>query len=70
MNDERVIKLLEEIRDIQKQNVANYQTALRNQEEAIRIQRAATRRVVRLATVMIVVLFLLALVVVVPHVLR
>ncbi len=60
MEDERVVKLLEEIRDLQRQNVANYHEALRNQQEAIGIQRAATRRVTRLAMVILVLLFLLA----------
>ncbi len=70
MEDERVVKLLEEIRDLQRQNVANYHEALRNQQEAIGIQRAATRRVTRLAMVILVLLFLLALTVVVPYLLR
>ena len=48
MNDDRVFKLLEEIRDLQRQHVANYKDALRNQEESIRMnrewQRTASQR--------------------------
>jgi len=31
MSDDQVVRLLEEIRDLQRQHVANYQEALRNQ---------------------------------------
>jgi len=48
VNDDRVFKLLEEIRDLQRQHVANYKDALRNQEESIRMnrewQRTASQR--------------------------
>lgn len=44
MADEQVIKLLEEIRDLQKSHVENYKDALRNQQESIAIQRSALRR--------------------------
>jgi len=39
-----VIKLLEEIRDLQKSHVENYKVALKHQQEAIDIQKAAVRR--------------------------
>jgi hypothetical protein len=42
--DEQVIKLLEEIRDLQKLNVENYKEALKNQQESIEINRRALRR--------------------------
>jgi hypothetical protein len=45
MNDDRVLRVLEEMRDLQRQNVANYQEALRNQQESIQLQQAALRRV-------------------------
>ena len=45
MTDDRVIKLLEEIRDLQRSHVERYSEALRNQEESIRLQRAGLRRV-------------------------
>lgn len=44
MADEQVIKLLEEIRDLQKLHVENYKDALKNQQESIEIQRKAMRR--------------------------
>jgi CHASE3 domain sensor protein len=45
MPDDRVIQLLEEIRDLQRQHVERYSEALRNQQESIRLQQAALRRV-------------------------
>jgi hypothetical protein len=42
--DEQVIKLLEEIRDLQKLHVENYKDALKNQQESIEINRHALRR--------------------------
>jgi CHASE3 domain sensor protein len=42
--EEQVIKLLEEIRDLQKLHVENYKDALKNQQESIEIQRQAMRR--------------------------
>lgn len=43
--DDQVIQLLQEIRDLQKQNADNYQDALRNQREALAVQKNALRRV-------------------------
>jgi hypothetical protein len=45
MNDDRVVRLLEEIRDIQRQHAERYGEALHNQQESIRIQKAGLRRV-------------------------
>jgi len=45
MTDDRVIQLLEEIRDLQRSHVERYSEALRNQEESIRLQQAGLRRV-------------------------
>jgi CHASE3 domain sensor protein len=42
--DEQMIKLLEEIRDLQKLHVENYKDAIKNQQEAIEIQKKAVRR--------------------------
>jgi t-SNARE complex subunit (syntaxin) len=42
--DEQVIKLLEEIKDLQTQHLEKYKEALKNQQEAIEIQRRAVRR--------------------------
>jgi CHASE3 domain sensor protein len=44
VGDEQVIKLLEEIRDLQKLHVENYKDALKNQQQAIDIQKQAVRR--------------------------
>lgn len=44
MAEEQVIKLLEEIRDLQKLHVENYKDALKNQQESIDLQRRAVRR--------------------------
>jgi len=42
--DEQVIKLLEEIRDLQKEHIASYKEAVKNQHEAIALQKSAIRR--------------------------
>jgi CHASE3 domain sensor protein len=42
--EEQIIRLLEEIRDLQKQHVENYKDALKNQQQSIEIQRQAVRR--------------------------
>jgi uncharacterized protein (UPF0305 family) len=39
MAEEQIIALLTEIRDLQKQNVDNYQQAMRKQQEAIDLQK-------------------------------
>jgi hypothetical protein len=44
MAEEQVIKLLEEIRDLQKLHVENYKDALKNQQDAIELQKRAMRR--------------------------
>ncbi|HET7209398.1 MAG TPA: hypothetical protein VFI95_22675 [Terriglobales bacterium] len=44
MADDQVIKLLEEIRDLQKQHLAKYGEALQNQREAIANQKNNIRR--------------------------
>ena len=44
MADEQVIKLLEEIRDLQKLHVENYKDALKNQQESIDVQKRAIGR--------------------------
>ena len=44
MADEEVVKLLQEIRDLQKLHVENYKDALKNQEISIEIQKKASRR--------------------------
>lgn len=39
MTDERAIRLLEEVRDLQREHLEHYKEALRNQTESIRMQR-------------------------------
>jgi hypothetical protein len=45
MDDDRILRVLEEMRDLQRQSTANYQLALRNQEESIKLQQQGLRRV-------------------------
>ena len=71
MSDERVIRLLEEIRDLQRQHVENYKEAIRNQQESIQMskdwQAQATRRTRgALLGIVLVILAIYAL----PYVLR
>ena len=44
MAEEQVIKILEEIRDLQKLHIENYKDALKNQQESVELQRRAVRR--------------------------
>jgi len=44
MDDELVVRLLEEIRDLQRHRADRSGDALRNQEESIRLQQAGLRR--------------------------
>ena len=44
MSDEKVIILLQEIRDLQKQQIENSKVALSNQQQAIATQQRAVRR--------------------------
>jgi hypothetical protein len=39
-SDDQVVRLLEEIREIQKENAANYTVALQNQQEAMAMPSA------------------------------
>jgi cell division protein FtsL len=63
MSDQRIIQLLEEIRDIGKQNAENYKLALARQEEALQLQKKALGRV---RTVIMAVMIVLILMVAVP----
>lgn len=58
MTDDAVVRVLEEIRDLQRQNVANYQEALRNQQESIGLQKRGLQRVRLILALATVVLFL------------
>jgi hypothetical protein len=44
MDEDRVARLLEEIRDLQRQQVDAYARALTNQQEALRLQREGMSR--------------------------
>ncbi len=67
MDEDRVVQLLEEIRELQHRQVEAYGRALENQQEALRRQADATRRARRLlagigvviAIVLVIVLVLL-----------
>jgi hypothetical protein len=45
MSDDQVVRLLEEIRDLQRQHAERYSEALHSQQESIRLQQAGLRRV-------------------------
>ena len=71
MDDDRLLKVLEEIRDLQRRQVEAYDRALVNQEQALRTQRAGIGRArgllaglaVAIVVVIIIVLVLLRFVV-------
>jgi hypothetical protein len=42
--DEQIVRLLEEIKDLQKQHLEKYKEALENQHKAIEMQKGAVRR--------------------------
>jgi hypothetical protein len=44
MADEQLIKLLEEMRDLQKQHLDHYKIALSNQQQALENQKGAVKR--------------------------
>jgi len=68
MNDDRVVRLLEEIRDLQRQQVETYGRVLSNQQVALQQQREGMRRPRKLlvalglviAIVLVIVLVLLS----------
>jgi CHASE3 domain sensor protein len=65
MTDDRVVQVLEEVRDLQRQLLAAYGQALENQREAIRTQREAARRArTMLGVVGVILLFVFVMVVV------
>jgi hypothetical protein len=65
MDDDRVVRLLEEIRDLQRQQVEAYGRVLSNQEEAMRPQREGLGRARKLlAGVGILILIVLVIVLV------
>lgn|GEM_PF-6583132 len=59
---DKIIELLQQMRDLQKQSVDNYQHALRNQEESIKIQKMATGKFRKVIFPILLVVTLLVLV--------
>jgi t-SNARE complex subunit (syntaxin) len=65
MDEDRVARLLEEIRDLQRQQLDAYARALGNQEQALRLQQAGLGRARRLlAGVGLIIIIVLVIVVV------
>ena len=65
MTDDRVVQVLEEVRDLQRQLLAAYGQALENQREAIRTQREGVRRArILLGVVGVILLFVFVMVMV------
>jgi hypothetical protein len=65
MDDDRVVRLLEEIRDLQRQQVEAYGRAITNQQEAIRAQQEAIANARKLQKAVAIVIILVILVVLV-----
>jgi hypothetical protein len=65
MDEDRVVRVLEEIRDLQRQQVEAYACALTNQHEALRLQREGmgrARKLLGAVGVIIVIVFVMVLV--------
>jgi hypothetical protein len=58
---DKIIAILQEMRDLQKQSVENYRHALKNQEESIRIQKNAAGKVRKIIFPILLVVVILAL---------
>jgi hypothetical protein len=65
--DEQVVRLLEEIRDLQKEHIASYKEAVKNQQEAIALQKRVSRRGLIFMLFVIVVVVLAVLASLSPH---
>jgi type VI protein secretion system component VasF len=64
MDEDRVARLLEEIRDLQRQQVDAYARALSNQEQAVRMQQQGlgrARKLLALVGVVIVIILVIVL---------
>ena len=62
MNDDRIVRLLEEIRDGQRAVLEQYQQAVKNQEQSIAMQRSAMSRPrALLAAIAVVIVVVLAI---------
>lgn len=60
MNNDRIIELLEEIRDLQRRHATNQEEAIRNQQESIERQRGAIQYQRQLARRLLLVMIPLA----------
>ena len=65
MDEDRIARLLEEIRDLQRQQVDAYARALSNQEQALRMQQQGLGRARKLLAAVGVVLVIVLVIVVV-----
>ena len=72
MDEDRVARLLEEIRDLQRQQVETYARVQTNQQEALRLQREGMSRARKLLGVVgvITAIILVMVLVLLRHVLR
>jgi len=70
MADQEIVKLLQEIRDLQKLHVENYKEALRNQQESIEIQRKSSRRQKISLLVLLIIACLGIAIVVIPSLIK
>jgi len=59
VNDDRAIRLLEEIRDLQRQHLENYKEGLRNQRESIELSRQFSDQAARRLKVTMIILIVL-----------
>jgi hypothetical protein len=71
MDDDRIARLLEEIRDLQRQQVEAYGRAVANQQEAIRAQKEAiaNARKLQLAVGIVIIFVILVVLVLLRYVL-
>jgi cell division protein FtsL len=72
MDEDRVARLLEEIRDLQRQHFATYRQALDNQQEAVRMQREGMTRARKLlwAVGVVIAIVLVMVLVLLRYILR
>ena len=72
MDEDRIARVLEEIRELQRQQVEAYGRALVNQQDALRLQREGIGRVRKLlaGVGLIIVLILIVVLVILRYVLR
>lgn len=71
MDEDRVVRLLEEIRDLQRQQVEAYGRAITNQQESIRAQKEAiaNARKLQLAAGIVIIFVILVVLVLLRYVL-